>query len=83
MTNLSGKVALITGSARGIGKAIAERYASLGADVVVMRPELEHTHQCRKCGFVVRGADIDLKAISTGIITCPRCELPARSTFKF
>jgi 3-oxoacyl-[acyl-carrier protein] reductase len=35
MTNLTGKVALITGSARGIGKAIAKRYASLGADIVI------------------------------------------------
>ncbi|MCJ7843636.1 SDR family NAD(P)-dependent oxidoreductase [Lederbergia sp. NSJ-179] len=35
MTNLRNKVALITGSGRGIGKAIAERYASLVADIVV------------------------------------------------
>lgn len=35
MTNLKNKVALITGSARGIGKAIAERYAALGTDIVV------------------------------------------------
>ena len=39
-----------------------------------MRAELEHTHQCKKCGHIVRGSQIDLKAISTGIITCPRCE---------
>lgn len=35
MTNLKNKVALVTGSGRGIGKAIAERYASLGADIIV------------------------------------------------
>jgi len=35
MTDLKGKVALITGSARGIGKSIALRYASKGADIVV------------------------------------------------
>jgi 3-oxoacyl-[acyl-carrier protein] reductase len=35
MNSLKNKVALITGSARGLGKAIAERYAALGADIVI------------------------------------------------
>jgi 3-oxoacyl-[acyl-carrier protein] reductase len=34
-TDLTGKTAIITGSARGIGKAIALRYASLGANIVI------------------------------------------------
>jgi 3-oxoacyl-[acyl-carrier protein] reductase len=35
MNTLNNKVALITGSARGLGKAIAERYAAMGADIVI------------------------------------------------
>ena len=35
MNTLANKVALITGSSKGLGRAIAERYASLGANVVI------------------------------------------------
>ncbi|MCX5236496.1 SDR family oxidoreductase [Streptomyces prunicolor] len=35
MADLTGKTAVITGSARGIGRAIALRYARLGANIVV------------------------------------------------
>lgn len=35
MDSLRNKTALITGSVRGLDKAIAERYAALGADIVL------------------------------------------------
>jgi 3-oxoacyl-[acyl-carrier protein] reductase len=35
MTDLTGQTAVVTGSGRGIGRAIAERYASLGANVII------------------------------------------------
>lgn len=35
MKKLQGKVALVTGASRGIGRAIAERLGQLGADVIV------------------------------------------------
>lgn len=34
--NLKGKVAIVTGSSKGIGKAIAKGLAQMGADVVLV-----------------------------------------------
>ncbi|HEY1652590.1 MAG TPA: glucose 1-dehydrogenase [Acidimicrobiales bacterium] len=40
--DLSGKVALVTGGSRGIGRAIAEGIASAGADVVIASRKLDN-----------------------------------------
>src|SRR5260221_13335560 len=47
--DLSGKVAVITGSSKGIGRAIAERMAEAGAKVVVW------SRKAAVCGEVVAG----------------------------
>jgi NAD(P)-dependent dehydrogenase (short-subunit alcohol dehydrogenase family) len=43
--DLSGKVAVVTGGSRGIGRAVTEGFASAGADVVVASRKLE---SCQK-----------------------------------
>lgn len=46
--DLSGKTALITGSSRGLGRAIAEGLAQAGARLVINGTQAERTHQAQK-----------------------------------
>jgi ssDNA-binding Zn-finger/Zn-ribbon topoisomerase 1 len=34
----------------------------------------ESVHVCPNCEWVINLADIDLRTITTGIVSCPRCE---------
>lgn len=62
---LSGKVALITGSARGIGKAIALELASHGVNIVIndilTKNEIDKTlREIKKSGNMVIGIKADI-----------------------
>jgi NAD(P)-dependent dehydrogenase (short-subunit alcohol dehydrogenase family) len=54
--NLTGKVAIITGSSRGIGKAIAERMAEHGAKVVISSRKAEPCAEVAAAINKARGA---------------------------
>jgi 3-oxoacyl-[acyl-carrier protein] reductase len=69
MTSLQNKVALVTGSARGIGKAIAVRYGSLGANVEVnystdARRAQETVAEIERTGSVAIAAQADISKVA-------------------
>lgn len=56
---LSGKTALITGGSRGIGAAIARKFASMGANIAIVYAGNQEAAQsvCGQCeGFGVKAA---------------------------
>jgi NAD(P)-dependent dehydrogenase (short-subunit alcohol dehydrogenase family) len=71
---LAGKSALVTGGARGIGKAIALRFAQEGAGVCIVDkdlPEAEHTaHEVEKLGVraVALKADVSDRAVVERVV---------------
>src|SRR6187549_2943753 len=57
--SLTGKIALVTGAGRGLGRAFAERLASLGADIAI--------HGMRENGPAEYGEGTTLTAVAEGV----------------
>lgn len=83
---LSGKVALVTGAANGIGKCIAETLAKKGADIIILdvavTPDSEVISSCRSLGVRVMPLVCDLTdmaniegAVSQAVDTMGRIDI--------
>jgi NAD(P)-dependent dehydrogenase (short-subunit alcohol dehydrogenase family) len=72
MNDLTGKVAVVTGGTRGIGRAIAEGFARAGADVVIASRKLE---DCESTALAIT-ADTGRRAIavSTNVSHWDACD---------
>ena len=59
-SSVSGKVAIVTGGGRGIGKAIARRLAEAGANVVIASRKLENLQETAKQFGALAGKTIPI-----------------------
>ncbi len=86
MGALDGKVAIVTGAARGIGKAIAQRFVAEGASVVLSdiaaeagQATADELGKAGKTAFVA--ADVGDAASVAALVEGPARPSPATSTF--
>ncbi|MBI5886899.1 MAG: 3-oxoacyl-[acyl-carrier-protein] reductase [Deltaproteobacteria bacterium] len=76
---LSGRVALVTGAGQGIGKAIALKLASWGADIAVVDVNLDSAEQTAK---EVKAMDRRAMAMKVDVVSVKETEDMAEKVFK-
>jgi NAD(P)-dependent dehydrogenase (short-subunit alcohol dehydrogenase family) len=76
---LTGKVAVITGSSRGIGRATAETMAGLGAKVVISSRKIE---SCEEVAAAIRKQGGDAVAIACNVSRKPEVEALVAETIR-
>lgn len=79
MQDLQGKVAVVTGAASGIGRAIAERFAEEGMKIVLADVE-EGPLKAAEAEMKLEGADV--LAVKTDVSKCDEVEALAQATVK-
>ena len=79
MKLLQDKVALITGAARGIGKAIATKYAEAGCHVAISELKVAdeakdyYTQLAQECGVTIRTYESNAADFKLTLITASHC----------
>ena len=77
--NVSGRVAIVTGGGQGIGKSIAEKLGSYGADVVVVDVNLE---KAQAVADSIKSMGRRTMALKVDVTSLKECEEMAEKVFK-
>jgi NAD(P)-dependent dehydrogenase (short-subunit alcohol dehydrogenase family) len=76
MTSLPGKIALVTGSTSGIGRGIANHFASLGAQIVIHGPD---EADAQRIAAELRAAGHDADAVAGDLTNPDTCRRVVRT----